>query len=244
MLSPLLFLLPLPLLLLLCLESSERVRWLRFLDDYPNPSCNPKAAVLHRHSLSVSLSHTHTHTRIRTRHNGPQRQWQQIKAAAKAGDAEREQQKRNKKRAKFLVQRRSTATWRNNNNNENNINNSYKANKTKPKKKKNENENAIWLSRWLLQRSTSEQAIKCGEGEREPGRGGGEKNVGLVLQKCKMNKNRFTDYTVLYFSFCADLRLVDRRQSCRVRNENIKKVRKTKVKKKGFYNCWDLIKVN
>lgn len=73
----------------------------------------------------------------------------------------------------------------------------------------------------------------------------GEKNVGLVLQKCKMNKNRFTDYTVLYFSFCADLRLVDRRQNCRIRNENIKKVRKIrKFKKKGFYNCWDLIKVN
>lgn len=72
-----------------------------------------------------------------------------------------------------------------------------------------------------------------GEGETGTGQRG-EKNVGLVLQKCKMNKNRFTDYTVLYFSFCADLRLVDRRQNCRVRNENIKKVRKRRKLKKRF----------
>lgn len=78
----------------------------------------------------------------------------------------------------------------------------------------------------------SNQVWGGGTGTRQRG---GEKNVGLVLQKCKMNKNRFTDYTVLYFSFCADLRLVDRRQSCRVRNENIKKVRKRRMLKKKVF---------
>lgn len=71
--------------------------------------------------------------------------------------------------------------------------------------------------------------VVAGVDERASNQVGMERgNAGLVLQKCKMNKNRFTDYTVLYFSFCADLLLVDRRQTRRVQNGNIQKIIKNK----------------